>query len=262
MVGMAPSLSVEHLHKRYPGSQGPPALSPVSFTVDEGEVAVMLGPNGAGKTTLFKILATLIRPDGGQAWVAGHALADSLAVRASIGVVSDPDRSFFWRLHALDNLEFFARGYGLAGKERKRRIAELVELLDLGETAGRPVGQLSSGQRGRLALARALLHHPAVLLLDEPTRSLDPSAAAGFFVMLQRYLAETPGASVLLTTHRLDAVAPFCRRLLILVGGRLAGDGSPAALLAAASLAPTASPHDDLALLYAHYAAAGDGDER
>lgn len=248
------ALRVHELHKSYPGRSGQTALRPLSFDVAAGESAVLLGPNGAGKTTLFKILATLIRPDGGEAWVAGHPLSESLAVRRSIGMVSDPDRSFFWRLNARENLEFFASAYGLCGRDGRERIEELLGLLDLVEFRRRAVGKLSAGQRGRLALARALLHRPPVLLLDEPTRSLDPTAAAEFLALLQRYLTETPGASVLLATHRLDAIAPFCRRLIILKNGALAADGSPEALLRQANLRPQSSAVENLAALYAHHA--------
>ena len=251
---MSDTILTRDLYKVYPGKPPYQALQPLTLRIGSGEIVVMLGPNGAGKTTLFKILATLVRPTGGQAWVAEHPLSDSRAVRQSIGMVADPDRSFFWRLNAHQNLEFFASGYGLQGNERTERIAKLLELLEMVEFANKPVGQLSSGQRGRLALARALLHHPPILLLDEPTRSLDPTAASDFLTLLQRYLAETPGASVLLSTHRLGPVAPFCQRVLILQGGLLRADGAPDALLRSNNLALTNSSADNLTLLYDFYA--------
>lgn len=249
---MSSTIAIDGLRKSYPG-QKRLALQPFRCEVEAGELVVVVGPNGAGKTTLFKILATLLRPDGGQAQIAGHRLDDSLAVRRSIGLLSDPDRSFFWRLNARQNLEFFASAYGLVGRDAAGRITDLLERLDLNDIAHQPVGQLSSGQRGRLALARALLHRPTVLLLDEPTRSLDPTAAAHFFELLQSYLAEMTGASVLFSTHRLDAVASYCRRLWILKDGALRGDGPPAALLARAGLSASSSAQDDLARLYAHF---------
>ncbi len=249
---MSFTIAIDGLQKSYPG-QKRRALQPFHSQVEPGEMVVVVGPNGAGKTTLFKILATLVQPDGGQAWVAGHRLADSLAVRRNIGLLSDPDRSFFWRLSARQNLEFFGSPYGLSGREAAGRIGDLLDLLDLGSVAGQPVGQLSSGQRGRLALARALLHRPAVLLLDEPTRSLDPTAAAHFLALLQRYVSETPTASVLLSTHRLDSVAPYCHRLWILADGHLAGDGNPAGLLSQAGMSAGDSAQEDLARLYTHF---------
>jgi len=247
---MSDAILIENLYKTYPGKPPVQALQPLSVSIQTGEIVVVLGPNGAGKTTLFKILATLVQPTGGQAWLAGQALTDSMAVRRHIGMVSEPDRSFFWRLNALQNLEFFASGYGLQGNNRSKRISELLELLDLSDLAGKPVGQLSSGQRGRLALARALLHRPPILLLDEPTRSLDPTAATDFLALLQRYLIETPGASVLLSTHRLGAVAPFCQRLLIIKDGQLHADGTPDDLLRSNNLPITSSAADNLTQVY------------
>ena len=247
---MPDAILTEGLYKTYPSRPPLQALHPLSLRVQTGEIVVVLGPNGAGKTTLFKILATLVRPTGGKAWLAGHPLRESIAVRRRIGMVSEPDRSFFWRLDARQNLRFFASGYGLRPGDGERRIDELLTLLELTDLATKPVGQLSSGQRGRLALARALLHRPPILLLDEPTRSLDPTAAADFLALLRRYLAETPGASVMLSTHRLGAVAPFCQRILILRQGRLCADGSVETLLRSNNLPVADSAADNLAQLY------------
>ncbi|HEY52135.1 MAG TPA: ABC transporter ATP-binding protein [Caldilineae bacterium] len=247
---MSAAILTEDLYKTYPGQPPLQALHPLSLRIQTGEIVVVLGPNGAGKTTLFKILATLVQPTGGEAWLAGLPLRESIAVRRRIGMVSEPDRSFFWRLNARQNLQFFASGYGLRPGDDVRRINELLELLELTELAGKPVGQLSSGQRGRLALARALLHRPPILLLDEPTRSLDPTAATDFLTLLRRYLAETPGASVMLSTHRLGAVAPFCQRVLILRQGRLCADGAPDELLRSNNLPVTDSAADNLAQIY------------
>lgn len=257
---MNAAIRIRGLHKRYP--HGQIALHPFDLDIAAGEIVVLLGPNGAGKSTLFKILATLIHPDGGEAWVAGHPLTAARHVRRHIGVVSEPDRSFFWRLDARQNLEFFARGYGLAAELRDQRIASLLELAQLTPYARRPVGQLSSGQRGRLALARALLHRPPVLLLDEPTRSLDPGAAAEFLTHLQHYRQEMPQASVLLATHRLDAIAPACARALVLRSGHLVADGAPAALMQAAGLPTSPSAAETLARIYTHYTAGEVADAR
>ncbi len=253
MTSHPDAIRVEGLAKTYPGKPPVQALHPVSFAVGAGEMAVVLGPNGAGKTTLFKILATLLRPDAGEARVAGHSLAESRAVRARIGVITDPDRSFFWRLNGRENLRFFAAAYDLRGSAFEQRLDELVEALGLGEFITRRVGSLSSGQRGRLALARALCHRPTVLLLDEPTRSLDPAAAGAFMQLLGDYLQQQPQASILLSTHRLGAVAPFVRRALILAQGRLLADGPPEQLIQQAGLPETATRTEALAQLYAHY---------
>ena len=247
------AIRVEGIAKTYPGKPPVQALHAVDFSVHAGEMAVVLGPNGAGKTTLFKILATLLRPDAGEAWVAGLPLGRAREVRAQIGVITDPDRSFFWRLDGRENLRFFAAAYELRGPAFDRRLDELISALDMGEFITRRVGSLSSGQRGRLALARALFHRPTVLLLDEPTRSLDPAAAGDFMRLLGDYLRDHPQASVLLSTHRLGAVAPFVRRALVIVHGQLLADGPPETLIREAGLPETATRTEALAQLYAHY---------
>jgi len=247
------AIRVEGIAKTYPGKPPVQALHAVDFSVHAGEMAVVLGPNGAGKTTLFKILATLLRPDAGEAWVAGLPLGRAREVRAQIGVITDPDRSFFWRLDGRENLRFFAAAYDLRGPAFDRRLDELIEALAMGEFITRRVGSLSSGQRGRLALARALFHRPTVLLLDEPTRSLDPAAAGDFMRLLGDYLHAHPRASVLLSTHRLGAVAPFVRRALVMNHGHLLADGPIEALLRQAGLPETATRTEALAQLYAHY---------
>jgi ABC-2 type transport system ATP-binding protein len=202
---------------------------------------------------LFKILATLLRPDSGEALLSGISWARSTAVRQKIGVITDPDRSFFWRLSGRENLRFFATAYNLHGHAFQQRLDDLTERLHLGAFIQRPVGQLSSGQRGRLALARALFHRPTVLLLDEPTRSLDPAAAGDFMRLLGDYLHAHPRASVLLSTHRLGAVAPFVRRALGIVHGQLLADGPPETLIRQTGLSETATRTEALAQLYAHY---------
>ncbi|HEY80645.1 MAG TPA: ABC transporter ATP-binding protein [Anaerolineae bacterium] len=248
-----PAIRVQGLAKTYPGRPPVQALHPIHFQVDAGELTVVLGPNGAGKTTLFKILATLLRPDDGEAWVAGAPLWEDRAVRARIGVITDPDRSFFWRLDGRENLRFFAAGHGIRGRAFQRRLDELVAALGMAEFIHRRVGGLSSGQRGRLALARALFHRPDILLLDEPTRSLDPSAAGDFMRLLEDYLADQPQASALLSTHRLGAAAPFTRRVLILHQGRLLADGPPDVLIAQAGLPQPETRTAALVQLYAHF---------
>ncbi len=248
-----PAIRVEGLAKTYPGKPPVQALHPIHFQIDAGEMTVLLGPNGAGKTTLFKILATLLRPDAGEAWVAGRPLSQSRAVRAHIGVITDPDRSFFWRLDGRENLRFFAAGYGIRGRAFQQRLAKLTATLGMEEFIHRRVGSLSSGQRGRLALARALFHRPTILLLDEPTRSLDPAAAGDFIHLLGMYLQEQPQASVLLSTHRLGAVAPFARRVLILNHGRLLAHDAPEELLAQAGLPQPETRTAALARLYEHF---------
>lgn len=250
---MFPPIRIVNLHKTYrrPGLR--PALCGVSAEVMAGELAVVMGPNGAGKTTLIKILATLIQPDRGEVWVAGYPLRAGPTVRRRIGVVTEAERSLFWRLNAHQNLDVFGRGYGLRGRELRRRSEALVEQVGLAEVAHLPVGQLSAGQRTLLALARALLPQPTVLLLDEPTRSLDATATHRFVALLADYLAVTPDAAALIATHQPETVATLCRRLLILREGYPVAQGAPAALLAAAGLPAGSSAAEDLRRLYAHW---------
>ncbi|MCS7038482.1 MAG: ABC transporter ATP-binding protein [Anaerolineae bacterium] len=250
---MSPPIRIVNLHKTYRRSDRRPALCGVSAEVMAGELAVLMGPNGAGKTTLIKILATLIRPDQGEVWVAGHPLAAGATVRRHLGVVTEAERSLFWRLDARQNLDVFGRGYGLRGRELRRRIEIGLEAVGLTGVAHLPVGKLSAGQRTLLALARALLPQPTVLLLDEPTRSLDVAANRRFVDLLRDYLAMTPEAAVLIATHQPEAVAALCRRLLVLREGHAVAQDAPAALLAAAGLPAGPSAAEDLRRLYVHW---------
>jgi ABC-2 type transport system ATP-binding protein len=236
------------LHKAYRR----PALCGVSLEVMPGELAVVIGSNGAGKTTLIRILATLLRPDRGEAWVAGHPLTAGPTVRRHIGVVIEPERSLFWRLDARQNLDIFGRGYGLRGRELRRRIETRLEQVGLTEVAHRPVGHLSAGQRTLLALARALLPQPPVLLLDEPTRGLDAAATHRLVDLLRDHLATTPEAGILLATHQPEAVAALSSRVLVLRDGYPIGQGTPAALLATAGLPTGPTAADELRRLYLH----------
>ena len=190
-MSVAPVLVAEGLVKRYPVFRGfrdlvlhpfdrraVTALDGLDLEVGRGRVFCLLGPNGAGKTTLIKVLATLVLPDGGRASVAGHdvALEPGPAKRAVGYAVSD-ERSFYWRLTGRQNLEFFGALYGLGGPARDRRIGELLRLAGLEEAADLRFNGYSTGMRQMLAFARALLADAAILLVDEPTRSLDPQAA-------------------------------------------------------------------------------------
>lgn len=250
---MFPPIRIVNLHKTYrrPGLR--PALRGVSAEVMAGELAVVVGPNGAGKTTLIKILATLIRPDRGEVWVAGHPITADATVRRYLGVVAEAERSLFWRLNAYQNLDVFGRGYGLRGRELRRRSEALVEQVGLAEVAHLPVGQLSAGQRTLLALARAFLPQPRVLLLDEPTRNLDAAAVRRLGDLLRDYLSANPDAAVLIATHQPETVATLCRRVLVLREGRPVAQGTPAALLAAAGLPAGSSEAEDLRRLYVHW---------
>jgi ABC-2 type transport system ATP-binding protein len=197
------------------------ALAGVSFNVAAGEVVALLGANGAGKTTLLRILGTTIICDSGEAIVAGHSVTTAPAkVRRSIGFLLADERSWYWRLTGRHNLQFFATLHGLRRKQAARHVERLLEEVGLSNAADRSFGGYSSGMRLRLSLARALLPEPPVLLLDEPTRSLDPIATKHFRDLLLQ-ITEHREAAVLIATHDLHEAAAVASRVLILDEGRL-----------------------------------------
>ncbi len=195
------------------------ALDRVTLQVERGEVFGLVGPNGAGKTTLLKVLATLLAPSEGRAWVAGAEVGRNPGlVRRAVGLAAGEERSFYWRLSGRENLEFFAGLVGLAGAPARRRVAGVLGLVDLLPMAEEPVARYSTGMRQRLAIARALVGDPPVLLLDEPTRSLDPVAADSVRALIRR-LARDEGKTVMLATHNLDEAQAVCHRAAVLVRG-------------------------------------------
>lgn len=213
------------------------AVDGVSLQVQPGELYGLLGPNGAGKTTLIKLLCTLIVPSSGQGRIFGVDLAHSNAIRQMVGMSSGDERSFYWRLTGRHNLEFFGVLYGLDEAQARQRAGELLEKVDLASHADRPFRTYSSGQKQRLSIARALMHHPRLLFLDEPTRSLDPTATMRLHEFIEQDLLRNEGMTILLTTHRLDEAARLSQRIGIMDQGRLQAEGTPAALRA--RLGPT-----------------------
>jgi ABC-2 type transport system ATP-binding protein len=202
-------------------------LSDVSLSVRPRELFGLLGPNGAGKTTLFKILATLVWPDEGGATVLGHdVLLEPGRVKRVLNPVIPDERSLYWRLSAQENLRLFSWLYGLRSREVDVRIGEVLEAVELLDTEDRMVGTFSSGMRQRLLIARALLSRPKVLLLDEPTRSLDPISARGLRERLRDEIVGRQGCTVLLATHNPDEALGLCDRLAVLHEGRLLATGS------------------------------------
>lgn len=237
----APAILVEHLTQRFDAvptlwRRSRPrrdvlALDDCSLTVEAGTVCALLGCNGAGKTTLLKILATLVDPTGGAAAVGGHdVVRDAHRVRRLIGWMTGEGRSFYWRLSGLENLRFFAALRGLFGAQAAERIGEAGGLLQLGDVLERPVATYSTGQRQRLAVARALLGRPQVLLCDEPTQSLDLPAAQALRRFLREEMSRKRGCAVLYATHQLDDVRDGADRVLVLNRGRLTADTTPALL--------------------------------
>jgi ABC-2 type transport system ATP-binding protein len=247
-----PPLRVDHLSVRYEpptrwlrplvrtaSRQAHEALRDVSLSVDAGEIVGLVGPNGAGKTTLIKVLSTLLAPTAGTATIAGYdTVRATRDVQRRIGAVLADDRGSYWRLNGRDNLELFGVLHGLTRDRARARAAELLEWVDLADD-DRLVFGYSSGMRARLGLARAMLASPPVLVLDEPTRSLDPVATQRLLESL-RGTAGT-GTAILLSSHRLDEVAGLCDRTLVIVEGHIRAEvgraeaadraGLPAALV-------------------------------
>jgi ABC-2 type transport system ATP-binding protein len=210
------------------------ALRDVSFDVHEGEIFGLIGRNGAGKTTLTKIIATLVQPTSGAVVVGGFdSVRDEVDVRAQIGLATAEERSFYWRLTIEQNLTFFARLSGLTDASVRARIAELLARLDLEPLARRRFGELSTGNKQRVAIARAMLSSPRILLLDEPTRSLDPLAAAGTRALINSLArdADKP-VTVLLTSHNLAEIEELCARVAIISRGQIRALDTPQRLRA------------------------------
>jgi ABC-2 type transport system ATP-binding protein len=204
------------------------AVRGVSFAVRRGEIFGLIGRNGAGKTTLTKILATLVQPTSGTVTICGYdSVRHAGAVRAQIGLATAEERSFYWRLTVEQNLLFFARLYGLGGRAGKSRIAELLDLLQLADVRLRRFGELSTGNKQRVAIARALLNSPPVLLLDEPTRSLDPFAAARLRDMVASLARGPRAVTILLTSHNLAEVEELCARVAIISRGQIRAVDTP-----------------------------------
>jgi ABC-2 type transport system ATP-binding protein len=206
------------------------AVGGVSFAVAPGEVFGLLGPNGAGKTTTIRVLTTLLAPTEGRALVAGHDVrADSLAVRASIGYIPQAI-SVDGALTAWENLDFYGRVTGVPRRERRERIAEAIETMELQQMLDRLARTLSGGMLRRLEIASALLNRPRVLFLDEPTVGLDPNARAMVWERL-RALREQSGTTILVTTHLMEEAERHCDRLGVIDRGRLIEQGEPAELI-------------------------------
>jgi len=221
----APVISVQNLIHRY---ENRTALNGLSFDVRPAELFGLLGPNGSGKTTLFRILSTLMIPTAGRALVMGQDSAkDSSRVRRLIGVVFQA-QSIDPKLTAYENLWHQGHLYGLRGAALKQRVGEILERVRLADRANERVETFSGGMQRRIELAKGLLHHPGVLLLDEPTTGLDPGARRDLWQYLQT-LRDEEHVSVLVTTHLMEE-AERCDRLAILNEGNLVALGTPTEL--------------------------------
>jgi ABC-2 type transport system ATP-binding protein len=211
------------------------ALAGVSFQVARGEAVALVGANGAGKSTLLRILATLISPTRGSAMLAGFDVDQQGAqARARLGYHTGGDEGFYSRLTSRQNLLFFAAMNNLTRSAALDRIEQIAVWMGFAAELDRPVRMLSTGMAHRLGLARALLHSPEILLLDEPTRSLDPLAAADFRRLLKEEIVRRRGATLLFASHTLSEVEELADRMVLLAGGKILADNSPARLRAAA----------------------------
>jgi ABC-2 type transport system ATP-binding protein len=218
-------ISVKNLVHRY---ENRTALNGISFDVRPAELFGLLGPNGSGKTTLFRILSTLMIPTAGRATVMGcDAALDAASLRRQIGVVFQA-QSVDPKLTAYENLWHQGHLYGLRGSALRKRIAEILDRVGLADRARERVETFSGGMQRRIELAKGLLHHPGVLLLDEPTTGLDPGARRDLWQYLQ-ILRDQEQVSVLVTTHLMEE-AERCDRLAILNEGNLVALGTPAEL--------------------------------
>jgi len=206
------------------------AVNGVSFTARDGEITGLLGPNGAGKTTTLRMLYTLMKPDAGQVLVDGvDAYTDALAVRRRLGVLPDA-RGLYKRLTAAENIDYFGKLHGMEPALLARRREALIDGLDMRDIATRRTEGFSQGQRVKTAIARALVHDPRNVLLDEPTNGLDVMATRAMRRFMRQLKDE--GRCVLFSSHIMQEVAALCDRIVVIAHGRVVADETPAALLA------------------------------
>jgi len=242
----SPAILAEKLEKYFPAAQTgwrallhpvakatQRALAGISFEVKRGESVAVVGHNGAGKSTLLRILATLIVPTRGRAALGGFDVErEAPQARRQLGYHTGGDEGFYVRLTGRENLAFFAAMNDLTGATAARRISEVSEWTGVSGELDRQVRTLSTGMTHRLGLARALLHGPAVLLLDEPTRSLDPLGAADFRRLLKNEIVRKAGATLFFASHTLSEVEEIADRMLVLDHGTIAAYDSPQRLRA------------------------------
>jgi ABC-2 type transport system ATP-binding protein len=224
------ALLVDHATKRFKVDRRKPpllAVDDVSVRIDRGEIYGLLGANGSGKSTFIRLVSGLLTLDAGRVEVFGHDLVrEEMAVKRLINRVS-VDAAFFKKLSPAENLSFAARLYGLDTREARTRAIAIMGRLGIGEKRmGRPVEQMSRGMQQKVAIARALLTSPTLLLLDEPTTGLDPRSKLDVQTFIEELQADHD-ATILLTTHDLVEAERLCGRIGILAGGRLAAEGTP-----------------------------------
>jgi sodium transport system ATP-binding protein len=218
-------ISIEGLRKRYGGVQ---AVDSVTFQAADGEVTGLLGPNGAGKTTTLRMLSSLVRPDAGRALVDGiDVTLDRHGALARLGILPD-NRGLYPRLTAREHLEYFGGLHGLSAARLSSSILRLVELLDMATIIDRRVAGFSQGERTKVAIARALVHEPRNVVLDEATNGLDVMSTRAMRTVIRQLAAG--GSCVLFSSHVMQEVSELCDRIVVFAGGRVVAEGSPDAL--------------------------------
>jgi daunorubicin resistance ABC transporter ATP-binding subunit len=219
------AIRTEDLRKTYKSSRGDvPAVRGIDLSVSSGQFFGLLGPNGAGKSTTIGMLTTLVLPTGGRAWVAGlDVVADPVGVKRRIGVVTQ-NNTLDMQLTVAENLEFRSRFFGLGLREASRRAAQLLEVFGLSDRRKAMSTDLSGGQAKRLLIARALVHRPDVLFLDEPTAGLDPQTRVNLWDILGLLHAE--GQTILLTTHYMEEAEALCEQIAVIDHGEVLASGT------------------------------------
>jgi len=231
------AIIVKNLRREFKSSEGivkrkvknVVAVEDVSFEIRQGELFGLLGPNGAGKTTSVKMLTTLLIPNGGSASILGmDVVKDANKLRAHIGFIFGGERGLYWRLSGLDNLRYFASLYYVDSQVAKKRIPELLELVGLNGRERERVEGYSRGMRQRLHIARALLHDPEVLFLDEPTMGLDPVGARELRTAVKNL--QSANKTILLTTHYMFEADALCQRIAVINKGKIVALDTPGKL--------------------------------
>jgi len=229
-TGELPALLIEHATKRFVVGRGKKpvvAVDDVSISIRRGEIYGILGANGSGKSTLIRLVSTLLTLDGGRVEVLGHDIErDEMAVKRLINRVS-VDAAFFKKLSPHENLAYAARLYGMDAREARRQVARILARLGVGaKRLDRPVEQMSRGMQQKVAIARALLTSPTVLLLDEPTTGLDPRSKLDVQAFVEE-VRDTHDATIVLTTHDLAEADRLCDRIALINDGRVVAEGTP-----------------------------------
>jgi ABC-2 type transport system ATP-binding protein len=224
-AGSVSAIRTEGLRKTYKSARGDvEAVRGIDLDVPQGEFFGLLGPNGAGKSTTIGMLTTLVAPTGGRAWVAGHdVVKDTVAVKRRIGVVTQ-NNTLDMQLTVSENLQFRSRFFGLSAKVAKERAQQLIDAFGLGDRRNAMADKLSGGQARRLLIARALVHRPDVLFLDEPTAGLDPQTRVNLWDILK--VLHESGQTVLLTTHYMEEAEALCDRVAVIDHGKVLASGT------------------------------------